>query len=743
LKPQLLEANSAELEDTSILLVDDDSAILDTLVDIFETMGFRIDTASTGTQALARLENRRYDVALLDIRLPDMLGTDLLARARRIQPDLKCIMATGNASKENAVAALNMGAHAYLEKPIDLDQVKAIIRTALSQQRLERDNQRLLSQLQALSDITDAALTTLELNDLLAQVLDQFLHHHHANRGTILIQDPATGRWRLRDNQGNLRESEGGEVLGHGVFATAHAQRLVVTSEGAELAHDPVVQGRSPVALAAPLPSRAGDPMAGVVIERQEQRPFTPEEVELARHFAERAGVLIEHARLYSDERRLRADAEAFSGLASRLVERIGLSERLQLIGDYLLQVSECERCIIWLVRDRRLICAGAQGVTPAQFRLLRRQNIAIDNVSGGVRDYLNLVRPAVVDDMRDSGLLAANLVEDWGIRAVLLLPLRFEGRSVGLVTIDSPDRRLAPTDRQIQRAATVTFMSAGAIQQALTIQEERDVAQTLAESFLSRPPRLPDVQIADRYVPASEVAQVGGDYYDFVTDEANHRIGFVIGDVCGKGIEATRYVAMAKFYLRAYALESSSPAWIMGRLNRALYTQMSEECTFITMFFGVLDRQTGNFIYTNAAHPPPILRDGATGKLLELEPNGPRVVWPDEPEEAEARPHTSTRTPTNGMVGAFETMEFTEHSLTLPPESVFALFTDGVTEARSEGYMLESSGVRDVIREHATQSPTAIANAIYSRAMEAGAGMLRDDVAIVVAKRASPSPDG
>src|SRR5690348_2175780 len=120
-----------------ILLVDDDPGILETLVDIFQDVGFNADTASTGRQALGKLQNSFYNLALLDIRLPDMEGTELLAQARRLQPDMKCIMATGNASKENAVAALNMGAHAYLEKPIDIQQVMGTLRSALEDQRKE------------------------------------------------------------------------------------------------------------------------------------------------------------------------------------------------------------------------------------------------------------------------------------------------------------------------------------------------------------------------------------------------------------------------------------------------------------------------------------------------------------------------------------------------------------------------------------------------------------------------------
>src|SRR4051812_35772179 len=176
----LLSGTSAE-DQISILLVDDDPGILETLVDIFEEMGFQTETASTGRQALAKIRQRFFNLALLDIRLPDMQGTELLARARELQGDMQCIMATGNASLPTALDSLNEGAYAYLEKPIELPHVKATVRRALEQQQLQLSNRRLLNQLQALGEITTAALATLEPRELLVRLLSNLIQQHGAD----------------------------------------------------------------------------------------------------------------------------------------------------------------------------------------------------------------------------------------------------------------------------------------------------------------------------------------------------------------------------------------------------------------------------------------------------------------------------------------------------------------------------------------------------------------------------------
>ena len=102
----------------TILVVDDDKSILRTFTRILQKNGYEIDVAETGKEAIEKAENRNYDFALIDIRLPDMDGTDLLSRLKRqLQRTIK-IMITGFPSLETGVKALDEGADAYLVKPV-------------------------------------------------------------------------------------------------------------------------------------------------------------------------------------------------------------------------------------------------------------------------------------------------------------------------------------------------------------------------------------------------------------------------------------------------------------------------------------------------------------------------------------------------------------------------------------------------------------------------------------------------
>ncbi len=115
-----------------ILIVDDDRIILSILTKFLEKAGYQTDVAETSREALEKVKNQYYDVAIMDIKLPDMEGTDLLLIMNRTSPRTTKIMMTGFASKENRERSLNRGADAYLVKPIAPQQLLSTIKEKLS-----------------------------------------------------------------------------------------------------------------------------------------------------------------------------------------------------------------------------------------------------------------------------------------------------------------------------------------------------------------------------------------------------------------------------------------------------------------------------------------------------------------------------------------------------------------------------------------------------------------------------------
>ncbi|RJS80447.1 response regulator [Candidatus Bathyarchaeota archaeon] len=120
-----------------ILIVDDDEDICKTLSLILQEEGYETDIANTGREAIKKSRENFYNVALLDIKLPDMEGTELLTKMRETSPKMIKIMVTGYPALKNAVEALNRGADAYLMKPVNPEKVIKTIKEKLKKQREE------------------------------------------------------------------------------------------------------------------------------------------------------------------------------------------------------------------------------------------------------------------------------------------------------------------------------------------------------------------------------------------------------------------------------------------------------------------------------------------------------------------------------------------------------------------------------------------------------------------------------
>ncbi len=134
-------------EKYSILIVDDEQVVRDSLTHWFTEEGYEVEAVATAEEALSRLAARDLDLVLADIRMPGMDGLELLEKIQSEQLDTSVIVMTGYASVESAVRALKHGAFDYITKPFDPDDLSVAVRNALEQHRLRRENRMLRQQL--------------------------------------------------------------------------------------------------------------------------------------------------------------------------------------------------------------------------------------------------------------------------------------------------------------------------------------------------------------------------------------------------------------------------------------------------------------------------------------------------------------------------------------------------------------------------------------------------------------------
>ena len=174
----------------TVLIIDDEAGIRESLQTLLELEGYDVETAATGQQGLNRLSQRTFDLILLDLALPDRNGLDILAELRAQDPGVSVIMITAYGTVENAVRAMQSGAANFVQKPWDNEKLLADVRAAVARHRAEEENiqlKRALKQRYNFEHIIGKSEPMLKIFDLVAQVAP--------SRSTVLLQgESGTGK---------------------------------------------------------------------------------------------------------------------------------------------------------------------------------------------------------------------------------------------------------------------------------------------------------------------------------------------------------------------------------------------------------------------------------------------------------------------------------------------------------------------------------------------------------------------
>jgi len=174
----------------SVLIIDDEAEIRESLQTLLEMEGFEVECAVNGDDGIARIGERSFDLVLLDLALPDRNGLDLLADLRANNPQLSIIMITAYGTVENAVRAMQGGAANFVQKPWDNEKLLADVRAAIARHKAEEENiqlKRALKQRYSFQNIVGKSEPMLKIFDLVAQVAP--------SRSTVLLQgESGTGK---------------------------------------------------------------------------------------------------------------------------------------------------------------------------------------------------------------------------------------------------------------------------------------------------------------------------------------------------------------------------------------------------------------------------------------------------------------------------------------------------------------------------------------------------------------------
>ena len=236
-------------------------------------------------------------------------------------------------------------------------------------------------------------------------------------------------------------------------------------------------------------------------------------------------------------------------------------------------------------------------------------------------------------------------------------------------------------------------------------IQAELGVAARIQKSLLPEPlDKTGGFDVAAVMLPAR---QVSGDFYDFFRIDDTH-LGFVLGDVSGKGIPAALFMAVARTVLRSTALHGASPKECLTVVNRVLAPQ-SRGQMYVTLFYGILDVTSGNLAWTVGGHSPPWLLP-KEGPAYQME--GPRGF----------------------LVGMFEEVAFDCTDTTLNPGDTILVHTDGITDAENPAHeMFGKARLAELIGQLKEDSVSRVAERVLEAVTEFTAGAPQaDDITLL-----------
>ena len=174
----------------SILIVDDEESVRDSLYNWFIEDGYYVDCAENAKQALSILESRNFDIILADIKMPGMDGLEMHRRIRSLNKDVIVIIMTAFASVATAVQALKDGAYDYITKPFDPDDLSHLIRNAISQISLKAENEALRNQIVSLENVEDLIGTS----EAMIKVLKEVERVAQSNSPVIITGESGTGK---------------------------------------------------------------------------------------------------------------------------------------------------------------------------------------------------------------------------------------------------------------------------------------------------------------------------------------------------------------------------------------------------------------------------------------------------------------------------------------------------------------------------------------------------------------------
>ncbi|MDX1933666.1 MAG: SpoIIE family protein phosphatase [Capsulimonadales bacterium] len=443
-------------------------------------------------------------------------------------------------------------------------------------------------------------------------------------------------------------------------------------------------------------------------------RRFTEEEFHLLSLLAAQGAIALTNAHAYHELQAQATEIKAgFQRVGEALSASLDVAETLRIILQQSVSMTRADAGAIYMLCDPH---EGA-GLRLAEMRGIDRRSVRrfrVAAVSQVARMAMQERRAVIVTDTRRVTDIAfptlrLSLDETAETRSVICVPLIIGDRALGVLEqYGSTTGAFAQRDAELLVA--FAHQAAVAVENARLYAQECSIAETLQKAFLPElPTNITGFEIGRVYSPGSRVSAVGGDTYDVFTLQ-DGRIAALIADVSGQGTYAATQAIMAKYTVRAYALENPHPSSVLSRMNDALVEQTTDS-TFLTCCFALIDPKSRRVTLASAAHPP-ALHCQANSRCCHAVGTEPGLI-----------------------AGFLHKQDYPTQEIRMAPGDVLVMYTDGVIEARRHKTLFAQERLVRVIQENVHLSAQEIAAAIYAAVTDYVDNDRQDDLALLVLK--------
>ncbi len=283
-----------------ILIVDDETDVLDLCKRILETQGYNVISTNNGYEAIEYAHTENFDLLLTDIKMPGLNGLEIAQMLKDYDPGIICVTMTGFSTMDMAINALKLGIDEFILKPFTPKELSHAVSKALEKERLRKENVRLRS-LIPLFELNKTLLGTVEVNKVLTRLLEISQEETKASLGNLYVTE--SGKvFLFSDHSETLSwTDEQKQICNKLVQSTFDNGKLLTLNQDDVNETQPEILNQLGVASIIAIPLQAKKVSLGVLFLARKETPFAPSDIEFLSVLSSQAGIALENARLFSE----------------------------------------------------------------------------------------------------------------------------------------------------------------------------------------------------------------------------------------------------------------------------------------------------------------------------------------------------------------------------------------------------------------------------------------------------------